>query len=69
MGKGFTLEYWIDDGWYVGRLVEVPGVFSQGETLEELKENIKDAYALMMEEAKEEIDLPATEKQRIPIEV
>jgi hypothetical protein len=24
------LQYWIDDGWYVGRLKEVPGVFSQG---------------------------------------
>jgi predicted RNase H-like HicB family nuclease len=27
--------------------VEVPGVFSQGQTLEELKENITDAYNLM----------------------
>ncbi len=47
MGK-FTLEYWEDDGWYVGRVVEVPGVFSQGETVEELKENIADAYSLMI---------------------
>lgn len=46
----FTLEYWIDDGWYVGRIKEVPGVFSQGRTLEELKENIKDAYNLSLEE-------------------
>ena len=46
MGKHFTLEYWLDDGWYVGRLKEVPGVFSQGETLEELKENIREAYLL-----------------------
>ena len=45
----FTLEYWEDEGWLVGRLVEVPGVFSQGETLEELKENIKDAYQLMIQ--------------------
>jgi predicted RNase H-like HicB family nuclease len=45
----FTLEYWEDDGWFVGRLIEVPGVFSQGETLEELKENIQDAYKLMIE--------------------
>jgi len=22
-----TLEYWEDDGWLVGRLVEVPGIF------------------------------------------
>ncbi len=46
----FTLEYWLDDDWYVGRLREVPGVFSQGETLEELEENIRDAYRLMLRE-------------------
>jgi predicted RNase H-like HicB family nuclease len=45
----FTLEYWEDDGWFVGRLVEIPGVFSQGETLQDLKENIGDAYKLMVE--------------------
>ena len=48
--KHFTLEYWIDDGWYVGRLMEVPGAFSQGESLEELEENIRDAYYLMVAE-------------------
>jgi len=50
MERRFTLEYWIDDNWYVGRLKEVPGVFSQGETLEELEENIKEAYHLIMAE-------------------
>ena len=50
MQRQFTLEYWIDDGWYVGKLQEVPGVFSQGETLDELEDNIRDAYALVMEE-------------------
>ncbi len=50
MKATFTLEYWVDDGWYVGRLREVPGVFSQGETLEELEENVRDAYQLMRKE-------------------
>ncbi|MDA2911355.1 type II toxin-antitoxin system HicB family antitoxin [Nitrospiraceae bacterium AH_259_D15_M11_P09] len=50
MERHFTLEYWIDDGWYVGRVKEVPGVFSQGESLEELEDNIRDAYKLMVEE-------------------
>lgn len=50
MRSDFTLEYWLDEGWYVGRLKEIPGVFSQGESLEELKANIRDAYRLMMEE-------------------
>ncbi len=50
MRKPFILEYWMDDDWYVGRLKEVPGVFSQGETLEELSENIRDAYQLMKDD-------------------
>jgi predicted RNase H-like HicB family nuclease len=51
MNAKFTLEYWEDNGWYVGRLREVPGIFSQGETLKELERNIRDAYSLMMKEA------------------
>jgi len=40
----------MDEGWYVGRLKEVPGIFSQGESLKELEEHIRDAYHLMVEE-------------------
>jgi predicted RNase H-like HicB family nuclease len=49
MKRFFTMEYWRDEEWFVGRLKEVPGVFSQGESLEELKENIADAYRMMLE--------------------
>ena len=49
MSKTLTLEYWIDDEWFIGRLKEIPSVFSQGETIEELEENIRDAYELMLE--------------------
>jgi len=48
--RNYTLEYWIDDGWVVGKLREIPGIFSQGESLAELEENIKDAYRIMLEE-------------------
>lgn len=54
----FTLEYWIDDDWYVGRLREVPGIFSQGKTLEELKENVRDAYHLMTDDQETPTDTP-----------
>ena len=55
MIRYYSLEYWFDNGWYVGRIKEIPGVFSQGETLEELEENIKDAYLLMaMDDVPEE---------------
>ena len=33
--NNLQLEYWIGDNWHISRLKEVPGVFSQGETLEE----------------------------------
>ena len=58
MVRYFTLEYWIDEGWYVGKLKEIPGVFSQGETLEELEKNIQDAYKLIVED---EGGIPQTE--------
>jgi predicted RNase H-like HicB family nuclease len=41
---------------YVGRLKEIPGVFSQGESLEELEDNIRDAYRMMMSD--EESSVP-----------
>ncbi len=53
MKRFFTLEYWTDEGWFVGKLKEIPGVFSQGETLDELKDNIVDAYRAMQESAPE----------------
>jgi predicted RNase H-like HicB family nuclease len=62
-----TLEYWNDEGWLVGRIVEVPGVFSQGETLDDLKENIQDAYKLMLQS--EEIDFIPSQKNRVELEL
>lgn len=62
-----TLEYWNDEGWLVGRIVEVPGVFSQGETLDDLKENIQDAYKLMLQS--EEIDFIPSKKNRVELEL
>ncbi len=36
--------YWEDEGMWLGHLVEYPDYMTQGETLEELKENLKDIY-------------------------
>lgn len=47
MPTDFKLEYWQEGDWFVGRLIGVPGVFSQGATLDELEENVRDAYRLM----------------------
>lgn len=48
MRRQFTLEHWKDGKWFVGRLLEVPGIFSQGESLDELRENIQEVYDLMV---------------------
>ncbi len=50
MSIRFQLEYWQDGPWFVGRLPQVPGVISQGATLAELEDNIRDAYRLMIQE-------------------
>ena len=48
MRRSLTLEYWRDENAFVGRLLEVPGVFSQGKTLEDLEDNIRDAFELVL---------------------
>ena len=68
MQRQFTLNYWQDDGWFVGKLKEVPGVFSQGETLEELETNIADAYQLVMEDADDRAPF-ATKSKKIGVEI
>ena len=47
--------YWKSDKFWLGKLLEHPEIMTQGETLEELEENIKDAYLLMaMDDVPEE---------------
>ena len=58
-----TLEYWQDDGWYVGKLKEVPGVFSQGQDLAELEANIADAYQTLLD-ANQQAECQLTTKAR-----
>jgi predicted RNase H-like HicB family nuclease len=67
MQRSFTLEYWIDDDWYVGKLKEIPNIFSQGQTLEELEENIQDAYQMIMMENQEII--PNSQTKEITVDV
>ena len=55
MNGQFTLDYWeAEEGGYYGQLREIPGVMSQGETVEELEENIRDAYQEFMTARREE---------------
>ena len=47
MDKKMTMIYWKSQQFWLGKLLEHPGIMTQGETLEELEENLKDAYLLM----------------------
>ena len=49
--------YWKGEKFWVGKLVEYPEIMTQGETLEELEENMKDAFVLMTME-----DVPVEHK-------
>jgi predicted RNase H-like HicB family nuclease len=68
MRSQFTLEYWRDGNWYVGRLLEVPGVFSQGKTLDELRDNIQEVYDLMVTQDRTPAP-PAAQRQPVELEV
>ncbi len=45
--KNLTLIYWKGQKYWLGKLVENPEIMSQGRTVKELIENIKDAYYQM----------------------
>lgn len=47
MKTKMTMIYWKSDKFFLGKLLDHPEIMTQGETLEELEENIKDAYLLM----------------------
>jgi len=41
------MMYWKGDRFWLGKSLEHPEVMTQGETLAELEENLKDAFRLM----------------------
>jgi len=41
------MVYWKSQKFWVGKLLEYPEIMTQGESLEELEENMKDAYLMM----------------------
>ena len=54
MPQRLTMVYWKGEQMWLGKLLEFPVVMTQGETVEELEENIKDAYRVLILE-----DVPA----------
>ncbi len=49
--KELTLEYWPVNKWIEGRLREIPDVLSQGQTRDELEENVREDCADLLLDA------------------
>jgi predicted RNase H-like HicB family nuclease len=47
MQTTMKMVYWKSETYWIGKLLEHPEIMTQGETLEELEENMRDAYLLM----------------------
>jgi predicted RNase H-like HicB family nuclease len=43
-----TMVYWKDEQFWLGKRLQYPEVMTQGETLEEIEEHLRDAYRLMV---------------------
>lgn len=49
----FTAVFERDGDWWIGYVEELPGANTQGRTLEEARENLKEAVALVIETNRE----------------
>lgn len=49
MEQTFTATIEKHGKWYIGWVDAVPGAFSQGKTIEEVEENLKEAIQLILE--------------------
>ena len=47
METNLNMIYWKGEKFWVGKLLDRPEIMTQGKTLKELEENMKDAYILM----------------------
>jgi len=47
MDNQMTMIYWKGDKFWLGKLKERPEIMTQGKTLKELEENMRDAYRMM----------------------
>jgi predicted RNase H-like HicB family nuclease len=50
MMRKVTIKIWQCGEWYLGRAKEIPGALSQGRSLGEVLENVRDACCLMLKD-------------------
>ncbi|RRR71996.1 MAG: type II toxin-antitoxin system HicB family antitoxin [Candidatus Viridilinea halotolerans] len=64
-----TAVYVQDGEWIAAMIEEFPGIHSQGKTLEEARENLRDALQLMIKTHQEELQHELAEKSIVQREV
>jgi len=56
-----------DDNWYIAHCAEVPNAHTQGRTLDEVKENLKEAIELVLD-CEKEIAMKRAASRRVFLE-
>lgn len=59
MGAKMRMIYWKGEKFWLGKLKEHPEIMTQGRTLKELEENLRNAYEMMVME-----DVPAEHHEK-----
>lgn len=47
MNAKMNMIYWKSEKFWLGKILEHPEIMTQGKTIDELEENLKEAYLLM----------------------
>ena len=53
-----------EDGWYIAHCAEIPNAHTQGQTIEEAQENLKDAIVLILD-CEREIAIKKASKRNV----
>ena len=72
MSREFTAVFERHGRWYIAYVEEIPGVNTQGRTLSEARENLKEALQLILEENRRLLprkSSPTVKREPITVEV
>jgi predicted RNase H-like HicB family nuclease len=69
MDNNFTAVFEQDGEWWIGYVEELPGANTQGHTLDEARENLKEAVALILEANRELAERELAGKQVVREEI
>jgi predicted RNase H-like HicB family nuclease len=67
--NNFTAVFEKAEGWYIGYVEELPGANTQGETMEEARENLKEAIELILQSNRELAERDIVGKQVVREEI